>query len=103
MKFTCNEDGNRTTHTYPRAGIDPAHNTLKAITAVTTNTVTINVGTALTRSYPRADDPIQNKWLPISSASGSVFTVNVGISQNKSAHVCQSIKSGSVIKEKDYT
>jgi len=45
LTFTCDLDGNASNHTYPRVG-DPAYNTAIAITAVTGNTVTVNVGVA---------------------------------------------------------
>ena len=41
--FTCTLDGNQVTNYYPRKG-DPAYGTSRAITAVTSNTITINVG-----------------------------------------------------------
>ena len=107
LKFTCNEDGNVSIHTYPRS-TDPAHNSLRTITAVTTNTVTINVGTALKRTYPRVGDPAQNKWLTISNTGNTVggsmtsttFQVNVGISSNKSTHTCTAVSG--VITERDF-
>ena len=43
LVFTCDLDGNSTTHTYPRVG-DPAYNTAIAITAVAATTITVNVG-----------------------------------------------------------
>ena len=99
LKFTCNEDGNVSIHTYPRS-TDPAHNSLRTITAVTTNTVTINVGTALKRTYPRVGDPAQNKWLTISNVGATTFQVNVGISSNKSTHTCTAVSG--VITERDF-
>ena len=54
LTFTCELDGNATNHSYPRAigtqnynnstGRDPFYRTATLVTAVTTNTVTINVG-----------------------------------------------------------
>ena len=41
--FTCDQDGNATEHSYPRKG-DANYMTPMAITAVTTDTVTVNVG-----------------------------------------------------------
>ena len=41
--FTCTLDGNQVTNYYPRKG-DPAYGTSRAITAVTSDTITINVG-----------------------------------------------------------
>ena len=49
--FKCSMDGYLTDHAYPRATAgdgspDPAYNTRLAITAATTDTITVNVGTA---------------------------------------------------------
>lgn len=51
LTFTCALDGNSTTHTYPRAsgvpnttGRDPFYKTSLIVSAVTTNTITVNVG-----------------------------------------------------------
>ena len=43
LKFTCDADGDRTFHDYPRAG-DPAFNSARCITATTGTTITINIG-----------------------------------------------------------
>ena len=43
LSFTCTMDGNTATKTYPRS-TDPASGQALAITAVTTNTFTVNVG-----------------------------------------------------------
>ena len=42
--FTCAQDGNSSTKTYPRS-TDPASGSARSITAVTSNTITVNVGT----------------------------------------------------------
>ena len=43
LKFTCDADGDRTFHDYPRAG-DPAFNSARSISATTGTTITINIG-----------------------------------------------------------
>ena len=43
LTFTCSKDDYATEHTYPRT-TDPAHNTLKAVSNVTTDTFTVDVG-----------------------------------------------------------
>ena len=43
LTFTCSKDDHATEHTYPRT-TDPAHNTLKAVSNVTTDTFTVDVG-----------------------------------------------------------
>ena len=45
ITFTCMTDNNGTTHPYPRA-TDPASTKILTITAVTTDTFTVNVGTS---------------------------------------------------------
>ena len=45
LTFTCGQDGNATQHTYPRSS-DPFYNTAINIDAVTSTTITINVGIA---------------------------------------------------------
>ena len=45
LTFKCAMDGNTTHHTYPRSG-DPASGQTLAVTAVSTNTFTVNVGTS---------------------------------------------------------
>ena len=45
LNFKCAMDGNTTHHTYPRSG-DPVSGQTIAITSVSTNTFTINVGTS---------------------------------------------------------
>ena len=44
LTFTCAQDSNATNHTYPRS-TDPAANTTLDISAVTSTTITVNVGT----------------------------------------------------------
>ena len=46
LSFTCTMDGNTSTKTYPRSGIDPSSDRSIPITAKTGNTITVNVGTA---------------------------------------------------------
>ena len=43
LTFTCSKDDHATEHTYPRT-TDPAHNTLKAVSNVTIDTFTVDVG-----------------------------------------------------------
>ena len=45
ITFTCATDSNASTHPYPRS-TDPASNKILTITAVTTDTFTVNVGTS---------------------------------------------------------
>ena len=54
LTFTCTQDGNATNHTYPRAG-DPAAGIYIPILAVTSTTITVNVGKSPTgQQYPHS-------------------------------------------------
>ena len=79
LDFTCDKDSHATTHTYPRS-TDPIYNTATAITAVTTDTISINVGVATAgKSYPRKGyDDASGKWLYITAVTANTFTINVG-------------------------
>ena len=50
LSFTCTMDGNTATKTYPRPS-DPASGQALAITAVTTDTLTVNVGASPIVNY----------------------------------------------------
>ena len=54
LTFTCNMDANGSNHTYPRVG-DPAHNTVLPVTAITDNTVTVDVGASPIVNYTPTD------------------------------------------------
>ena len=47
-------DANGSNHTYPRVG-DPAHNTVLPVTAITDNTVTVDVGASPIVNYTPTD------------------------------------------------
>ena len=55
---------------------------------------------ATTHTYPRIDDPAQDKWLTISNVGATTFQVNVGISPDKSTHTCTAVSG--VITERDF-
>ena len=46
LTFSCGMDGNATTKTYPRAGTDPQAGANMPVQAVTTTSITVNVGTS---------------------------------------------------------
>ena len=46
LSFTCTMDGNTSTKTYPRSGIDPSSDRSIPITAINADTITVNVGAA---------------------------------------------------------
>ena len=79
LTFTCDEDSNATTHTYPRI-TDPAYEAVLPILAETANTITVQVGTAASTAataYPRSGDYASGKWLEVYSRTANTFTVKV--------------------------
>ena len=79
LTFTCDEDSNATTHTYPRI-TDPAYEQVLPILAETATTITVAVGTAATTAataYPRSGDYASGKWLTVSERTANTFTVKV--------------------------
>ena len=50
-------------------------------------------------SYPRSTDPFYRRWLRIDSKTDKTFTVNVGISPDKSAHTFKSAYPGGIVKQ----
>ena len=90
MTFRCSMDGYTTDHSYPRAvagdgNPDPAYNTALNITAVTTNTITINVGTAsddqtITGKFPAVHTQGTYEFLVQAVPDSNSITLNVGVS-----------------------
>ena len=90
MTFRCSMDGYTTDHPYPRAvagdgSPDPAYNTALNITAVTANTITINVGTAsdnqtITGKFPAVHTQGTYEF-PVSAVpDANSIAINVGVS-----------------------
>ena len=99
LDFTCDKDSHATTHSYPRA-TDPIYNLAQAITAVTTDTISINVGVATAgKSYPRQTDPISGKWVEVTIVDSDTFTLDIGKSINASTHAFVSATAGAIIKQ----
>ncbi len=65
LTFTCDKDSHTTNHTYPRS-TDPAFNTALPITAISSTTISVDVGVAA------AADQHVHKF--VSAASGAVIT-----------------------------
>jgi hypothetical protein len=79
LTFTCDEDSNATTHTYPRI-TDQAYEAVLPILAETATTVTVAVGTAASTAataYPRSGDFASGRWLEVYSRTANTFTVKV--------------------------
>jgi hypothetical protein len=99
LDFTCDKDQHGSTHSYPRA-TDPIYNLAQAITAVTTDTISINVGVATAgKSYPRQTDPISGKWVEVTIVDSDTFTLDIGKSINASTHAFVSATAGAIIKQ----
>ena len=90
MTFRCSMDGYTTDHPYPRqvagdGNPDPAYNTALNISAVTTNTITINVGTAsddqtITGKFPAVHTQGTYEFLVQGVPDSNSITLNVGVS-----------------------
>ena len=90
MVFRCSMDGYTTDHSYPRqvagdGNPDPAYDTALNITAVTTNTITINVGTAsddqtITGKFPAVHTQGTYEFLVQAVPDSNSITLNVGVS-----------------------
>ena len=90
MTFRCSMDGYTTDHSYPRAvagdgNPDPAYNTALNITAVTTNTITINVGAAsddqtITGKFPAVHTQGTYEFQIQAVPDSNSITLNVGVS-----------------------
>ena len=102
MTFTCSRDLNATNHTYPRS-TDPASGRWLRVTAVSTDTFTVNVGAS------SADDQYTHTFVS-ATANGIVkknntITVNVGASgpSDQYVHTFVSATSNAVVAGGNYT
>ena len=100
LDFTCDKDQHGSTHSYPRA-TDPIYNLAQAITAVTTDTISINVGVATAgKSYPRQTDPISGKWVEVTIVDSDTFTLDIGKDGvDTNTHAFVSATAGAIIKQ----
>ena len=90
LTFRCAMDGYTTDHTYPRqvagdGSPDPAYNTALNITAVTTNTITVNVGAAsdsqtITGKFPAVHTQGSYQFLVQAVPDANSVVLNVGVS-----------------------
>ena len=102
LTFTCSRDLNATNHTYPRS-TDPASGRWLRVTAVSTDTFTVNVGAS------SADDQYTHTFVS-ATANGIVkknntITVNVGASgaNDQYEHTFVSATSNAVVAGGNYT
>ena len=91
IKFTCKLDNDSTIKSYPRevnvsGNNDPAYNQALAITAVGSNTITVNVGPVTTSSqnktYPRDTDPISGKWVTVYNTQANINKFDIQVLDN---------------------
>ena len=54
---------------------------------------------ATQHSYPRSTDPYSNKWLTVTVINATKFTVNVGVSQNTTAHTFKYADSNGILEQ----
>ena len=96
--FKCSMDGYLTDHAYPRATAgdgspDPAYNTALSITAATTTTITVNVGTAsssqtITGKFPAVHTQASTFQFPVQAVpDNNSIVVNVGVSNTDYLYV----------------
>ena len=84
VTFTCSKDSNASNHSYPRT-TDPAHNATLGIEAVTTNSVTVNVGVSTHDIFPSG---INGYIFDVTSVpTTKSFTVYVGPNRHPHAYV----------------
>ena len=98
LVFKCSMDGYLTDHAYPRATAgdgspDPAYNTALSITAATTTTITVNVGTAsssqtITGKFPAVHTQASTFQFPVQAVpDNNSIVVNVGVSNTDYLYV----------------
>ena len=88
ITFTCATDGNATNHPYPRS-TDPASNKILIITAVTSNTFTVNVGTSSDTSTHTFVSGVSNAIKKINTRFNVVNAVYNGGPGTKTIHGIQ--------------
>ena len=112
IKFTCKLDNDSTVKSYPRAvtpngNADPAYLQALAITAVGSNTITVNVGAVTpvsqNKTYPRDTDPISGKWVKVynTQSSNNKFDIQVldnTPSTDTSTHTWVAADANSIVK-----
>ena len=88
ITFTCATDSNATTHPYPRS-TDPASNKILTITAVTSNTFTVNVGTSSDTSIHTFHSAVSNAIKKINTRFNVINAVYNGGPGTKTIHGIQ--------------
>ena len=96
ITFTCATDSNASNHPYPRS-TDPASNKVLTITAVTTNTFTVNVGTSSDTSTHTFVSGVTNAIKKINSRFNVVNAVYNGGPGVKDVHGETGLNAGEIV------
>ena len=96
ITFTCATDSNGSLHPYPRS-TDPASNKILTITAVTTDTFTVNVGTSSDTSTHTFHSAVANSIKKINSRFNVVNAVYNGGPGIKDVHGETGLNAGEIV------
>ena len=115
IKFTCKLDNDSTIKSYPRevnvsGNNDPAYNQALAITAVGSNTITVDVGpvtaSSQNKTYPRSTDPISGKWVAVYNTQSNSNKFDIQVLDNTpstdtSTHTWVAADANGIVKRGD--
>ena len=96
ITFTCATDSNGSLHPYPRS-TDPASNKILTITAVTTDTFTVNVGTSSDTSTHTFHSAVANSIKKVNSRFNVVNAVYNGGPGIKDVHGETGLNAGEIV------
>ena len=96
ITFTCATDSNGSLHPYPRS-TDPASNKALTITAVTTNTFTVNVGTSSDTSTHTFHSAVPNAIKKINTRLNVINAVYNGGPGVKDVHGETGLNAGEIV------
>ena len=96
ITFTCATDSNASLHPYPRS-TDPASNKVLTITAVTTNTFTVNVGTSSDTSTHAFHSAVANSIKKVNTRFNVVNAVYNGGPGVKDIHDETGLNAGEIV------
>ena len=96
ITFTCATDSNATNHPYPRS-TDPASNKVLTITAATSNTFTVNVGTSSDQSTHTFVSGVSNAIKKINTRFNVINAVYNGGPGQKTVHGEANLNAGEIV------
>ena len=96
ITFTCATDSNASNHPYPRA-TDPASAKILTVTAVTTNTFSVDVGTSSDNSTHTFVSGVANAIKKINTTFNVVNAVYNGGPQTTTIHGVQNLQPGDLL------